>query len=108
MTATTIDNILNYHFNITANRLHKSKVLSIFQMYIPSMTMRTLVPILRQRGINYDDSLREFGDSYNKGIFTNLEIKVEEKNDKLIIPDKAKTDELVIPDKAKHDELIIL
>ena len=76
-------------------------------MYIPGMTMRTLVPKLRQSGINYDDSSREYGDSQNKGVFTNLEVKVAEKNDKLLIPDKAKPDELVIPDKAKPDKLII-
>jgi hypothetical protein len=92
MATTTIDNILSYHFNITPNRLHKSRVLDIFQMYIPSMTMRTLVPILRARGIEYSESLREFGDSYNKGVFRNLEIKVEEKNDELVI--KSDTDKI--------------
>ena len=99
MTTASIDSILNYHFNITANRLHKSKVLSIFQMYIPNMTMRKLVPILKERDISYNDSLREFGDSYNKGIFTNLEIKVAEKNDELLIPIKVKDIKLKIPTK---------
>ncbi len=58
-----ITNILSYHFTITSsNRLHKNKVLDIFRLYSPDITVRTLVPVLRQYGVLYTDSLRDFGD----------------------------------------------
>ena len=85
-----ITSILSYHFTITSGhpnyRLHKNKVLDIFRLYSPNITIRTLVSVLRSHGIQYNDSLREFGDSKNKGIFIGLEIITDEKNPELQSP----------------------
>ena len=67
--------ILNNHFNfVQHSRLHKDKVLDIFKFYKLDITLQSLNIALKQFNIDYNNSLREFGDS-RKGVFIGLQLK---------------------------------
>lgn len=82
----TLSNILSHHFSfVDENRLHKNKVLSIFKLYVPNMTITSLNAFLSQLHIQYNNSLREFGDK-QKGVYIGLDIINTSKSDNINFP----------------------